>query len=97
MEKYKPLFEEEDYKELEETIKWQYVIRGGKKVRKPTTSNPNMHIEYKNDKPKEVRTTGAEKKQMSIQAKKTARKVKSKKASTTRKRQKSIAKRTWGK
>ena len=97
IEKYTPFFEEEDYKELEETIKWQYVIRNGKKVRKPISDNPSMHIEYKNDRPKEVRTTGAEKKQMSVQAKKTARKVKSKKASTTRKRQKSLAKRTWGK
>ena len=96
-ENYTPLFEQEDYDEFEETIKWQYVIRNGKKVRKPISDNPSMHIEYKNDRPKEVRTTGAEKKQMSVQAKKTARKVKSKKASTTRKRQKSLAKRTWGK
>lgn len=96
MKKYKRFFEDED--SLDESIKWEYKIRDGKKVRKPVSSNPeDMRIEYKNDRPHEVRKTGAEKKQMSIQNKKTARKTKSKQATTARKRQKSMNKRIWGK
>lgn len=54
-----------------------------------------MRIEYRNDKPHEVRKTGAEKKQMSIQNKKSARKAKSKKTATVRKQQRSLKKHTW--
>lgn len=94
MDKYTSFF---DTHKIYESISWEYKIRDGKKVRKPVSSNPEvMRIEYKNGRPHEVRKTGAEKKQMSIQNKKTARKVKSKKATTTRKRQKSINKRVWG-
>ena len=78
-----------------ESIKWQYVIRDGKRVKKPISNNPDMRIEYRNDKPHEVRKTGAEKKQMSIQNKRSARKSKTKKSTATRKRQKSLAKHTW--
>lgn len=95
IEKYTPFFEEEDYKELEETIKWQYVIRDGKRVKKPISNNPDMRIEYRNDKPHEVRKTGSEKKQMSIQNKRSARKAKSKKTATVRKQQRSLKKHTW--
>ena len=92
MKKYISFFESH---EVYESIKWQYVIRDGKRVKKPISNNPDMRIEYKNDKPHEVRKTGSEKKQMSIQNKKSARKAKSKKTATVRKQQRSLKKHTW--
>lgn len=94
MKKYTSFF---DTHPIYESIKWEYKIRDGKKVRKPVSSNPeDMRIEYKNDRPHEVRKSGAEKKKMSIQNKKTARKTKSKQTTSARKRKKSMSKRIWG-
>ena len=94
MKKYIRFFEDEG-DSLDESIKWQWVVRDGKKVKKPLSNNPDMRVSYVNDRPKEVRKTGAEKKQMSIQNKRSARKSKTKKSTATRKRQKSLAKHTW--
>jgi hypothetical protein len=56
-----------------------------------------MRIDYtQSGSPKEVRMSGSEKTKLSRQNVKTARKTKSKAASTTRKRNKSVMKHTWG-
>jgi len=79
-----------------ESIKWNYVIRDGKKVRKPQSDREGYKIQYGDDgRPREVKIGGAEKTQMSRQNKKSARKAKSKKSATTRKIQKSVKKHTW--
>ena len=79
-----------------ESIKWNYVVRDGKKVRKPQTDKEGYKIAYTDaGQPKEVKIGGAEKTQMSRQNKKSARKAKSKKNTTVRKIQKSAKKHTW--
>ena len=74
-----------------ESIKWNYVIRDGKKVRKPQTDKEGYKITYDDaGHPHETKIGGAERTQMSRQNKKSARKAKSKKNTTVRKIQKSI-------
>ena len=91
MNRYIPFF---DTHKIYEAIKWNYVVRDGKRVRKPQSTADGKHIEYSdNGTPKEVTTTGAQKTKMSKSAKKSARKSRSKKSTTVRKIAKSKAKR----
>jgi hypothetical protein len=90
---YIPFFETH---KMYEAIKWKYVIKNGKRVKKPVSSNPDMRITYDdNGHPKEVRMTGTEQSVLSRQNKKSSKKAKSKKTSTARKVARSKAKRTW--
>ena len=93
IQEYKSFFENN---KMYEAIKWKYVIRNGKRVKKPVSSNPDMRITYDdNGHPKEVRMTGTEQSVLSRQNKKSSKKAKSKKTSTARKVARSKAKRTW--
>jgi hypothetical protein len=91
LEKYIPFFEETYL----ETIKWKYVIRDGKRIKKPFSDREGYRIDHSGDAPKEVKTTGAEKIAMSKQNTRTARKTKSKRSITTKKQQRSSARHTW--
>lgn len=78
-----------------EAIKYKYVVRDKKKVKKPYTDNPNKKIVYVDDKPKEVIQTSAERKARKKGAKIAARKSSKKSAVAARKRAMSLKKRTW--
>lgn len=80
-----------------EGIKYKYVIRNKKKVRKPFTDNPNKKIVYVDDKPKEVIKTSREKRNRKKGAKKAVKKAKKKQGMALRKRKLSMKKRTWDK
>ena len=76
----------------EESVKWKYVIRNNKKIRKPYTDRENYKIVYDNDRPKEVKMSPEEIRRRSKSSKKAARKSKSKKSQTNIKRQRSLKK-----
>lgn len=80
-----------------EGIKYKYVIRDRKKVKKPYTDNPNKKIVYVDDKPKEVIKTSREKRNRRIGSKKAVKKAKKKMGMALKKRRISMSKRTWDK
>jgi len=81
----------------DEGVKYKYVIRDRKKVRKPYTDNPNKKIVYVDDKPKEVIKTSKEKRNRKIGSKKAVKKAKKKQGMALKKRKLSLKKRTWDK
>ena len=80
-----------------EGVKYKYVIRNKKKVRKPFTDNPNKKIVYVDDKPKEVIKTSKEKRNRKKGAIKAVKKAKKKQGMALKKRKLSLKKRTWDK
>jgi hypothetical protein len=81
----------------DEGVKYKYVIRNRKKIRKPYTDNPNKKIVYVDDKPKEVIKTSKEKRNRKKGAKKAVKKAKKKQGMALKRRKLSLKKRTWNK
>jgi hypothetical protein len=95
LEKYVPIDFSQYDEDLEESVKWKYVIRKGKKVKKPYTDSPNKRIVYVDGKPKEKIKTSTYKTKMSKQNKRSAKKAKVHKSQANTKRKRSMKKRTW--
>lgn len=97
IERYKLIFKEEfenQKKELDE-LKYVYVIRKGKKIKKPK-ARPGYRIIRRNGKPYEVRMSSSQRQRLSRIAKRSAKKKKGKMAQSLRKRRMSMRKRkTW--
>lgn len=81
--------------QLQEGVKWKYVIRDGKKVKKPYTDRDGYKISYKDGKPIEKKMTPQEIQRKRKSAKKSAKKKVSKKSQISKKIQKSKKKHTW--
>jgi len=94
MKRYNP-YKYIEREEVEEAVKYDYVIRDGKKVKKPHSTNDKKKIVYDDGKAKEVRKTSSEVRKRSIASKKGAKKAKVHKGAADRKRKKSMAKHTW--
>lgn len=81
---------------LEEAIKWKYVVRDGKRVKKPISDREGMRIEYSDSgTPREVRMTGTQQTTLSRQNKKTAKKTAGKRKATQKKIARSTKKHSW--
>lgn len=89
---YESCFKEE---KQEESIKYKKVVRKGKTVRKPVSTNPKARITYVNGKPKEKVMGSSERNKLSRQNRKSARKAKPHLKAANRKRSKSLKKHTW--
>lgn len=78
---------------LSEGVKYKYVVRKGKRIKKAYTDREGYKIAYVNGKPKEVRMSSAERVKRKKSAKKAARKPT--KSAEISKRKRSLKKRTW--
>jgi hypothetical protein len=79
----------------EEAIKWKKVVRNGKIVRIPYTTQKNKKIKRVNGKPIEVTLKPAEKRRRSKASIRSQRKLKSKRSQIVRKRNRSLKRHTW--
>ena len=79
--------------DLKESVKYKYVVRNGKRVKRAYTDKKGYKIKTVNGKPTEVRMTSKELNKRKKGAKKAARKPK--KSSSIKKRIKSTKKHTW--
>jgi hypothetical protein len=90
-----PLCEEDDSDKWDEGIKYRYVIRKGKKLRKAKSTRPGYRIKWVNKRPIEVKMSPQFRRKLSRIMKKSARKRKGKMRMILAKRKRSMKKHTW--
>jgi hypothetical protein len=97
MTQYISFFTEHEHYErkFDEALQWKYVVRDGKRVRKPFSSKDGYKITRVNGKPKEVKMGGTERTKLSKQNTKSHKKAKAHQTQTNHKRAKSMAKHSW--
>lgn len=99
MERYQSIFNYSNTNKplIQEAVIWKYVIRKGRRKRLAVTTRKEQgyRIKYVKGKPTEVRMVPSQRRRMSLVAKRSARKRKSKTSMTNRRRALSISKRTW--
>jgi len=85
---------DDEYEEMDEAIRRKIVIRGGKRIRKKVLSPAEKKAGYKVNNGKKVKMSAIERMKRKRAARKGARKSRSKRSISTRKRLRSMRRRT---